>query len=235
VNCSLSCLASKTNRAKWGSELHQTSLGLRSSFRRPADGSSARCHRHGCAASFDRLAIQPLRSPRARTTASGSTTAPLLVLLHRAQREAEAPSELRLAQPQPFAERTNLLWRGRRRHRLGLGQLLIGQCVAIPGHLRLDSSSLGRDRVGNSANSLASSMSVRVSRTIGIPFFPVRVAKVDNSSHLSASGIACRADERSVIRQPTDRNGGWRFAYPPYACCSVPLPTRIGLFALASL
>ena len=48
------------------------------------------------------------------------------------------------------------------------------------------SSSLGRGRAANLANSLASSISARVRRTIGIPFLPVRIAQADDPAHPAA-------------------------------------------------
>jgi hypothetical protein len=62
----------------------------------------------------------------------------LLVLLNRVEREAEAPGELRLAQPQPFAQRPNLLGRERRIHGLRLRQFLLGPRIAVLDRLRLD-------------------------------------------------------------------------------------------------
>jgi hypothetical protein len=64
--------------------------------------------------------------------------APLLVLLHRVEREAEAPGKLRLGQPQLRPQGTNLVRRRRRIYRLRTRQLLVGPRIPVLDRLRLD-------------------------------------------------------------------------------------------------
>ena len=71
----------------------------------------------------------------------GGTPAPLPVLLHRVEGEAEAPSELSLSEPQPRPEGTNLVRRWRRIYRLRTSQLLVGPRIPILGRLRLEMAS----------------------------------------------------------------------------------------------
>src|SRR5580704_7220256 len=68
------------------------------------------------------------------------------------------------------------------------------------------SSSLGRGRPANSANSLALSISARVRRTIGIPFLPVRIAQADDPAYLSTLGID--AVQRQILGDTDCPNTG---------------------------